>query len=62
MKKIRITLLISFGFVLLYSCAIHIVNGTEYDLLEPENQAEGNFLFFEGDSLVEVRHSLNEAK
>jgi hypothetical protein len=26
MRKTKISLLISFGFVLLYSCAIHIVN------------------------------------
>ena len=38
--KTKISLLISFGFVLLYACAIHIVNGTEYELLEPENQAK----------------------
>lgn len=37
--KVKVTLTISLGILLLYSCAIHIVNGTEYDLLQPENQA-----------------------
>ncbi|MFM6994545.1 MAG: hypothetical protein ACKOWO_05480 [Sediminibacterium sp.] len=37
--KVKVTLTISLGILLLYSCAIHIVNGTEYDLLKPENQA-----------------------
>lgn len=37
--KFNVTLTISLGILTLYSCAIHIVNGTEYDLLQPEHQA-----------------------
>jgi hypothetical protein len=38
MKLSKIVLL-TFGLLLCTACAIHIVNGTEYDLLQPENQA-----------------------
>lgn len=38
--KFKKTLLFALGIIFTCSCAIHIVNGTEYDLLEPENQAK----------------------
>lgn len=37
--KFKKTLLFALGIIFTYSCAIHIVNGTEYDLLQPEHQA-----------------------
>ncbi len=37
--KFKKTLLFALGIIFTYSCAIRIVNGTEYDLLQPEHQA-----------------------